>query len=65
MKARQKSSTKLEIRSGGQRLSIGGPALAVIALVAVLGVIWIAIKLVDLNAKALGLRDQRPLPVST
>ena len=47
------TTTRVDIGSDGSRISIVGPALAVIALVAVIGMIWLSGKLVDLSGKAI------------
>ncbi len=51
------TTTRVDIESRGSRMSIVGPALAVIALVAVIGVIWLSGKLVDLSGKAIEYPD--------
>lgn len=51
------TTTRIDMEARGSRLSIVGPALAVIALVAVLGVIWLSGKLVDLSGKAIDHAD--------
>lgn len=60
-------ATRAEVSGTGWRAVVAGPALAVIALVAVIGLIWISVKLVDLSGQAIERPAHRqlhePLPV--
>ena len=47
------TTTRFDLEVPGGRISIAGPALAVIALVALVGIIWLSIKLVDLNERVI------------
>jgi hypothetical protein len=47
------TTTRVDIAGSGGRLSLAGPAIAVVALVAVLGMIWVCGKLIDMSAKAI------------
>lgn len=39
------TATRLDIEAAGMRISVAGPALAVIGLVALVGVIWLCFNL--------------------
>lgn len=45
--------TSLDIQSHGHRLSLAGPALAVVAVVALLGMIVVCWKLIDMSERAI------------
>lgn len=47
------ATTRIDVEASGTRVSLMGPALAVITLVAVIGVIWMGLKLVDLHQHAI------------
>jgi hypothetical protein len=62
------ATTSFDLQAAGGRLSIAGPALAVIALVALVGIIWLSSKLVDLNERVIlqpGTQIVRPLERAT
>jgi hypothetical protein len=46
-------ATRVELKGAGGGVSMVGPALAIIALVAVLGLIWMGMRLIDLSRTAI------------
>lgn len=53
--------TRVHLRSRWASIHVAGPPLAVIALVAVIGIIVIGVLLVDLSRQAIGDRAAQPL----
>lgn len=53
--------TRVRLRSRWASVHVAGPALAVIALIAVLGIVVIGVMLVDLSRQAIGDRAPQPL----
>lgn len=52
--------TRVHLRSRWASVHVAGPALAVIALVAVIGIVVIGVLLVDLSRQAIGDRAAQP-----
>lgn len=49
-------TTRVELENNDMRLSVAGPALAVVAIVALLGIIYLGACLINLSEKAIAPR---------
>jgi hypothetical protein len=56
----QSETTRAELRSMGFSITIRGSALAVVALVAVIGLIWMGLSVIEVNRHALA-RSMTPV----
>lgn len=54
-------STSIEIADQTRRFSLAGPALAVVAIIALLGMILVCVKLIELSEKAIIPQHSSPI----
>lgn len=55
--------TRVDVNDYGKSTNIAGPAWAVVVIIALLGMIWIASKSLDIAGSAAGGVERRPPPI--